>query len=167
MKKTLTALLSAALCVSMPAAASAADMTQDSPAETGTTVLTATKEAAYTVVIPETAEIVFDTEINPIGAVEYREGNLEPDAYVTVTLEEQTPLANRADDTYTIPYEICDAGGTFGSVTYEEQTTAGTQTPLTANITREAWEKAKAGKYTASLTFSIRYTDPHAGTVSP
>ena len=81
-------------------------------------------------VIPETAEIVFDTEVNPIGAIAYMEGNLEPDAYVTVELTAQTLLSNKIDGAYKIDYVISDADGVFTSVVYNEQTVAGTQTPL-------------------------------------
>ncbi len=53
---------------------------------------------------------------------------------MTVTLSEQTPLANKVDDSYTIPYEIRSGEETFEAVTYDESTEPGTKTPLTANI---------------------------------
>lgn len=112
-------------------------------------------------VIPETAEIVFDTEVNPIGAIAYMEGNLEPDAYVTVELTAQTLLSNKIDGSYKIDYVISDADGVFTSVVYNEQIVTGTQTPLTVDITKEEWEEAKSGEYEARLTFTISYTNPH------
>lgn len=162
MKKLLTGMLTAALCVSMATTAFAAEINQDSNDKTGSTTLTTSKAATYTVVIPETAEITFDVEENPIGAITYQSGNLEPDAYVTVELTEQTVLANQVDETYTIDYEIKSGDAAFESIVYDEDTAAGTKTELTANITKEAWENAKAGDYSATLTFTISYTNPHA-----
>ena len=162
MKKMLSSILTAALCLSMAVPVFAQEISQDTEPDTGTTTITASKAATYMVVIPERAEITFDTEVNPIGGIEYKEGNLEPDAYVTVTLSKQTPLAHNVDASYTIPYEIRSGETVFESAVYDESTEAGTKTPLTANISKEAWEAAKSGDYTASLTFTIQYTNPHA-----
>lgn len=162
MKKRLTGILTAALCLSMAVPAFAKEINQDTNPNTGTTTLTTSKSASFVVVIPETAEIAFDTEVNSIGDIEYKEGNLEPDAYVTVTLSEQTLLANSADNRYAIPYEIKSGETVFETVTYNESTEPGTKTPLTANITKEAWEAAKSGDYTARLTFMIEYANPYA-----
>lgn len=136
-------------------------ITQDSDPKEADTTLTTSKGASYIVVIPEQAEISFDREENPIGEIEYVKGNLEPGAYVTVALSKKTPLENKADDQYTIPYEVCLQGEPFEQVVYDELTAAETKTALTVNITKENWEKAKAGDYKASLTFSISYTNPH------
>lgn len=165
MKRLCSMMLAIFLLGSSSMAVSAAEIGQDSDSKTGSTTLTTFKEAAYTVVIPESAEIIFDTEVNPIGNIEYREGNLEPEAYVMVSLTEKTALSNDADKMHEIPYEIHDANGVFGSVTYPEDTAAKTKTPLTANITKKAWEEAKAGNYTAQLTFTISYTNPHVAPV--
>ena len=162
MKKMLSGVLTAALCLSMAVPAFAQEISRDTDPNTGITTLTASKAATYVVVIPEKAEIAFDTEVNSIGGIEYKEGNLEPDAYVTVPLSEQTPLANDVDNSYTLPYEIRSGEEAFEAVTYDESTAPGTKTPLTANITKEAWEASKSGDYTATLTFSIAYTNPHA-----
>lgn len=162
MKKIFAGLLALTLCCSMATTAFAAEINQDSDPKTGSTTLTTSKAATYTIIIPESAEIAFDVEKNPIGEIEYRSGNLEPDAYVTVTLSEKTALANKVDDQYTIDYVISDAEGEFTSVVYDEETVAGTKTALTADITKMAWEDAKAGDYSATLTFAISYTNPHA-----
>lgn len=162
MKKLLTGILTAALFASMATTAFAAEIDQDSEDKTGSTTLTTSKEATYTIVIPESAEIAFDVEENPIGAITYQSGNLEPDAYVTVSLSEKTELTNNADETYTIDYEVKSGDTAFESIIYDEDTNAGTQTELTANITQKAWEEAKAGDYSATLTFAISYTNPHA-----
>lgn len=162
MKKRIALLLALTLSLCMSTTAFAQEINQSSDPKQGQTTLTTEKAATYIVVIPESAKITFDTEENPIGAIEYKEGNLEPDAYVTVTLSEQTALANKEDAQYTIPYQVSKEGEEFKQVVYTEETLAETQTPLTVDITKEAWEKAKAGNYEATLTFEIEYTNPHA-----
>ena len=159
MKKIFAALLTLTLCLSMASTAFAAEIDQDSEPKQGQTTLTTEKAATYVVVIPETAEIKFDVESNPIGDIEYQSGNLEPGAYVTVALTGKTDLANVEDDQYTIPYQISHSGQEFTQVVYTEKTAAGTKTPLTADITKTAWEDAKAGGYEATLTFTISYTN--------
>ena len=131
----------------------------------GNTQLLARKDASYIVVIPKQAEITFDSTSSAIGSIVYKEGNLEPDAYVTVKLKEKTTLTHTVNDSYTIPYLICSEDKTvnFDSITYNENTSTGTETPLTAEITKEAWEAAKAGSYKATLTFGISYNNPHDG----
>ncbi len=167
MKKVLTGVVSGILCLSLAVPAWAATLDQDSdPMEANTTVTTS-EEATFEVVIPEKAEIAFDVEHNPIGAIAYKEGNLEPDTYVTVSLSRQTALENEADSCYTIPYQVQDADGAFESVVYPEDTKPGTQTPLSVYISQEAWEEAKSGDYSATLTFTITYTNPHDGEGKP
>lgn len=167
MKKIFSGLLALTLFLSMATTAFAAEINQDSEDKTGSTTLTTSKAATYTIVIPESAEITFDVEENPIGAIEYQSGNLEPDAYVTVSLSEKTDLTNDVDETYTIDYAIQSGEDAFESVIYDEDTAAGTKTELTANITKEAWEEAKAGNYFATLTFTISYTNPHEAPEEP
>lgn len=135
----------------------------DTKTKTGTMEITTRKDASYTIIIPKTANITFDTVSNPIGSIVYQDGNLEPDAYVTVALKGKTDLKYTVNEKYTIPYKICGTDKTkdFVSVKYEENTEKNTRTPLTAEITKEAWEEAKAGSYKATLTFEISYTNPH------
>lgn len=163
MRRFLTGAASAAaigICLTVPVCAATID--QDSDPKEAITTLTTSREATYTVVIPEQAGILFDKENNSIGSICYQSGNLEPDAYVTVSLSEQTPLENQADTSYTIPYEVRDADGVFKSAVYTEDTENKTETPLVVHISKEAWEKAKSGDYSAKLTFTIEYTNPHA-----
>lgn len=162
MKKLLACVLSAVLFFSMTATAFAADIDQDATSKEANTTLTATKAASYIVVIPESAVIAFDQEVNPIGAIKYVSGNLEVGACVTVSLTDKTPLANDADAQYTIPYEIKCGEEVFDKVVYDENTAADTKTQLTANITKADWEAAKAGNYTATLTFALDYVNTPA-----
>lgn len=161
MKKLAAGILITALCLATAIPSLAAEINQDSDPKEGTTTLTTSKKPTYMVIIPQLANITFDTEVNPIGDIEYRSGNLEPDAYVTVTLEKQAPLVNTVNSEYTIPYEVTCGDEIFQNVIYDEDTAAGTKTPLNVNITSEAWEAAKSGNYTGSLTFVIDYTNPH------
>lgn len=131
----------------------------------GNTQLLARKDASYIVVIPKQTEIPFDSTSSAIGSIVYKEGNLEPDSYVTVKLKAKTNLTHTVNASYTIPYLICSEDKTvnFDIVNYNENTSTGTETPLTAEITKEAWEAAKAGSYKATLTFAISYNNPHDG----
>lgn len=157
MKKLFATLLALTLCCSMATTAFAAEINQDSETKTGNTTITTVKDPTYIVVIPEKAEIQFGVESNPIGDIVYKEGNLEPGAEVTVELKNASTLAHKEDAQYTIEYAVCKDGEAFTSVVYNEQTAAGTKTALTANITKEAWDAAKAGNYEATLTFEISY----------
>lgn len=157
MKKLFATLLALTLCCSMATTAFAAEINQDSETKTGNTTITTVKDPTYIVVIPEKAEIQFGVESNPIGDIVYKEGNLEPGAEVTVELKNASTLAHKENAQYTIEYAVCKDGEAFTSVVYNEQTAAGTKTALTANITKEAWEAAKAGNYEATLTFEISY----------
>lgn len=161
MKKAITAIIAGVMCLSMTVTAFAADtvINQDSADKTGKTTLSTFKPAAYTVVIPESAEIEFDAETTDIGDITYQQGNLEPGASVEVALTEATPLANTKDSQYTIDYTVTCLGEEFDGVVYEEDTYPGTVTPLDVNITNEAWENAKAGDYSALLTFEISYVN--------
>lgn len=158
MKKLIAFCMTGILCFGMAGTVFATEINQNSDPKTADTILTTSKEASYIVVIPETAGITFDTEVNPIGDIEYIGGNLEPDAYVTVGLSSKTPLENTANSDYTIPYEVCSGNEVFEKVVYNEETEANTKIPLNVNITKEAWEKTKAGNYQARLTFSVSYT---------
>lgn len=166
MKKYFAGLLAAVLCISLAATAFASEIRPGSSGK-GNTELTYSQEASYTVVIPEKAEIIFDKEENPIGSIEYQYGNLERDSYVTVTLAGQTPLVCLEDTDCMIDYEIWSENGIFESVCYDEDTPAGTRTDLTASISREEWERAKAGDYAATLTFMISYRNPHEDSSRP
>ena len=157
MKKLFATLLALTLCCSMATTAFAAEINQGSETKTGNTTITTVKDPTYIVVIPENAEIQFGVESNPIGNIVYKGGNLEPGAEVTVELKNASALAHKEDAKYTIAYEICHGGAEFEKVVYGENTVTGTKTALTANITKEAWEAAKAGNYEATLTFEISY----------
>ena len=161
----LTLCVMALLCGTLTARATEENPNLTTEQTEGNTQLLARKDASYIVVIPKQAEIIFDSTSSAIGSIVYKEGNLEPDAYVTVKLKEKTNLAHTVNDSYTIPYLICSEDKTvnFDSVNYNENTSAGTETPLTAEITKEAWEAAKAGSYKATLTFGISYNNPHDG----
>lgn len=166
MKKYFAGLLAAVFCIAMTASAFASEIRPGGSGK-GNTELTYSQVASYTVVIPEKAEIIFDKEESPIGSIEYQYGNLERDSYVTVTLAGQTPLVCQENTDCTIDYEIWNGQGIFESVRYDEDTPAGTRTDLTASISREEWERAKAGNYAATLTFMISYRNPHEDSSQP
>ena len=159
MKKLMMAGIVCALCVSASFPV-LADENEDNSSPNGM-ILSYYQQPDYLVKIPSEATITFDSEINSIGELEYQKGNLEPDAYVTVSLEKQSPLEQEENNT--IPYTLYSGEKVFESVVYDEQTAIGTKTPLAVHITKEAWEAATGGDYTATLTFLISYTNPHEG----
>mgnify|MGYP007076796048 CR=1 FL=1 len=159
MKKLMMAGIACALFTSISFPILAND-NEDNP-NPNETVLNYYQKANYVVYIPQKAAITFDTEVNSIGELKYLEGNLEPDAYVTVSLEKQSPLKDEGVDA--IPYTVYSGEEVFESVVYDGQTAIGTSTPLAVHITKEAWEAAAGGDYAATLTFLISYTNPHEG----
>ncbi|MGN0470352.1 MAG: hypothetical protein ACI4GV_05500 [Acutalibacteraceae bacterium] len=159
MKKATSFIMATLLCAFCAQTAFAANISQDSDSKSANTQLTAFKSATYEVVIPESAIIDFDKEYTEIGNIEYKEGNLEPGAYVTVTLDSKSELKNTKGD-YTIDYSILSGTTEFNSVKYTEDTAPETKTPLQAYISSEYLDAAKAGHYEATLTFYIAYTNP-------
>ena len=159
MKKLMMAGIVCTLCVSASFPV-LADENEDNSSPNGM-ILSYYQQPDYLVKIPSEATITFDSEINSIGELEYQKGNLEPDAYVTVSLEKQSPLKDEGVDA--IPYTVYSGEEVFEKVVYDEQTAIGTKTPLAVHITKEAWEAAPSGDYTATLTFLISYTNPHEG----
>lgn len=161
MKKLLSATLAAALCLSASSAVFAADtQINESTADpkNANTTITASKPATYTVVIPESATAEYDVEDNTIGDIVYASGNLEPNAKVTVELTGASDFTNDKDSNSKIPYSIESNGTVFTAADFPENTADGTKVPLSVKITKSDWAEAKAGQYTATLTFTVTYT---------
>ena len=76
-----------------------------------------------------------------------------------VALDASGTLKNQADTTKTIAYTIKAGEDAFTSARY---TTAGQETPLTIDITQEAWNTAFAGSYSDTVTFTVSYIDTTA-----
>lgn len=159
MKKILTTAITAALCISaISTTAFATEIKQDTSSKTADTVITASKAVTYTVIIPESGQAVYGVEDNPIGDIEFVSGNLEPNSKVTVELTNSSDFVNSKDANEKIPYSIESNGVAFVNTDFSENTEAGTKVPLSVKITNSDWENAKAGNYSATLTFTVSYT---------
>ena len=84
---------------------------------------------------------------------------------VKVTLTTDNKLENKADETKTLAYTIFEGKAdavtdkVFAAAYYQ---TVGDKTDLTINITQEDWNKAYAGVYSDTVTFTISYEDAPA-----
>ena len=68
-------------------------------------------------------------------------------------------LKNVADASKTISYSVNDSKAAFTSAKY---TAAGQETPLTIAIAKDEWNKAAAGSYSDTVTFTVSYVDTTA-----
>lgn len=111
-------------------------------------------DPTYTVTIPANTTVTFNAEDTSFGKIELTKAQLDPGKKVNVTLSASGTLKNKADTTKTLPYQIQSAGQKFTSAAY---TTAGQSTALTIHIAQEDWNKAYAGNYADTVTFTISY----------
>lgn len=111
-------------------------------------------DPTYTVTIPANTTVTFNAEDTSFGKIELTKAQLDPGKKVNVTLSASGTLKNKADTTKTLPYQIQSAGQKFTSAAY---TTAGDSTALTIHIAQEDWNKAYAGNYADTVTFTISY----------
>lgn len=71
-----------------------------------------------------------------------------------VALSASGTLKNAKDNSRTLVYEIRNGNTKFTSASYEK---AGESTALTIHIAQDDWNKAFAGDYTDTVTFTISY----------
>lgn len=159
MKKIFTTAITTVLCISAISVVTfAKEIKQDTNPKTANTVITTSKAVEYTVIIPESGQAVYGVEDNSIGSVEFMSGNLEPNSKVTVELTNSADFVNSKDANEKIPYSVESNGTTFVKTDFYENTVAGAKVPLSVKITNSDWENAKAGNYSATLTFTVSYT---------
>lgn len=118
-----------------------------------TTTLTTTIDSSYTMSIPMNQTISLNTITTEIGAVAVT-GNLKTDEEVAVTIEK---TAFTTENTGTIPYRLLSEGNAVASLTWSEaeaRNDAPKSYPLTVTIDEEQWRQARAGDYTATITFT-------------
>lgn len=149
MKKILSLTLAIIMMATMSVTAFAADETKD-------TTITASIEPTYTVTIPANTAVTFGNTETDFGAIEVSAARLEPNKCIKVSLTTDGELVNAADSTKVIPYVIKAGDAAFTSATY---LAAGEKTELTINITQEDWNKAYAGEYSDTVTFTVSYED--------
>lgn len=160
MKKGTGMFIACLLCLTSSLPLRAAQRTVSDEQDPMTTQVTSVRKADYIVSVPREVTIAYDRERNPLGSITYTYGNLDPDAYVSVTLEEHAPLCSDAGAV--IPYEVYAEDAVFTRVDFAEETAWQTSCPLWLQIEKKDWEAALAGHYSTRLTFQIAYHDPHA-----
>ena len=156
MKKSIAILLTLILTLSLSATAFAAEISQNSDPKTADVEVTTSIEPTYTVTIPSNTKVEFNAETTSFGAVTLNAAQIDPGYAVKVELNTDGTLENQADTSKTIAYTVNDANGAF---TAAEYTTAGESTPLTINITKDAWNAAFAGDYKDIVTFTVSYAE--------
>lgn len=152
MKKIIALALALLMVATMSVTAFAADT------DTKTTDATITTSIAptYTVTIPANTNVAFNATETAFGAIEVSAAQIDPDKCIKVALTTDGKLENAVDNTKVIPYEIKAGDAAFTSATY---LAAGEKTDLTINITQEDWNKAYAGEYSDTVTFTVSYED--------
>ena len=116
--------------------------------------VTAHIDPTYTVTIPANTTVNFNAVDTSFGAIKLTAAQLDPGKSVKVALSASGTLKNAADTNKTLPYKIRNGDAAFTSAAY---TTAGQSTALTIHIAQEEWNKAYAGNYADTVTFTISY----------
>lgn len=124
--------------------------------QTQETTISTNIDPEYTVTIPANTEVTFNETKTSFGAIVVDSAQLAPDKCLKVTLTTDGKMENSADNTKVIPFEIKAGNNVFTSATYFA---AGEKTDLTINITQDDWNKAYAGEYSDTVTFTISYED--------
>lgn len=150
MKKIFALALALLMVATMSVTAFAADT------DTKTATITTSIEPTYTVTIPADTSVTFNATETAFGAIEVSAAQIDPDKCIKVALTTDGKLENAVDNTKVIPYEIKAGDAAFTSATY---LAAGEKTELTINITQEDWNKAYAGEYSDTVTFTVSYED--------
>lgn len=154
MKKLIAALLSLSMLAAMSTTALAAEIDQDDDPQALDAVITTSIAPTYTVTIPADTTVPFNAQQTSFGTIEVASAQIEPNKQIKVSLETDGALINQADNTKTIPYTVNDENGVFSSAVYAK---AGDKTDLTIHITQDDWNKAYAGSYSDTVTFTVSY----------
>ena len=169
MKKLISG-LSALAIMAMPLTAYAANPITETTEQKGEAVITTKINPAYIVTIPTDTAVTFNTENTDFGAVELTKAQLNPGKVVKVTRTTDNKLENKADETKTLAYTIFEGKAeavtdtVFAEAYYQ---TVGDKTDLTVNIKQDDWNKAYAGEYSDTVTFTISYEDAPAAEPVP
>lgn len=143
MKKIIKSMmaLSMAGCMMMPIMAEEKSMT-----------LTASKPSEYVLTVPEKIDITYNTEKTELKGVKVT-GNVKPGSTVNVKATKNALQRTGSDDV--LAYSLMDEEKEFESALWnEDELRAGDkEIPLSVDISKDAWGKAKAGDYTGSIVF--------------
>ena len=157
MKKLIAIALVLMLAFSLSVTAYAGSISQDSTSKSTDVEVKTSIAPTYTVSIPADTTVTFNTLTTSFGSVKLESAQIEPYAFVYVSLNASGTLKNQADTSKTIAYTIQYGGNAF---TGTSLTKAGQSKPLTINITQDAWNAAYAGSYSDTVTFTVSYMKP-------
>ena len=146
--------LSAALSTTAFAAGTSNAITDKSDPKTANVTVTTEIAPTYTVTIPANTTVNFNAVDTSFGNITLTKAQLDPGKKVKVALSASGELENIADTSKTLAYEIQAAGQKFESATYAK---ASDSTALTIHIAQDDWNKAYAGDYADTVTFTISY----------
>lgn len=162
MKKLLTGILTAALCLSMAVPAFATEINQDSDPKEGKTEVTFNVDPAYTVTIPGTVEL---EKVDDAGTVTYEKdltvsaaagARLLEGQTIQVTLASDFELDTSADANYKLPYTVKVGASEDAIKSGDVVATFGTSTTEQTSVLHFAAEDpAYAGDYSDTVTFTI------------
>lgn len=146
MKKLASFAIAFALC-----AACAVPVLAD---ETKATTIKASIPSSYTVVIPAETTIKFnEPETKLEGPLYLSAAQLEPNHYVRISAT-ANELVNQADSNKTIPFTLYEGNDPFTSADFVDKYK---NVQLSVHIKQSDWNKAPAGNYKGSVTFTIDY----------
>ena len=146
MKKLASFAIAFALC-----AACAVPVLAD---ETKATTIKANIPSSYTVVIPAETTIQFNKlETKLEGPLYLSAAQLEPNHYVRISAT-ANELVNQADSNKTIPFTLYEGNDPFTSADFVDKYK---NVQLSVHIKQSDWNKAPAGNYKGSVTFTIDY----------
>ena len=135
-------------------ATSDATITQSSTSKSGSTTVKFNIAPAYTVEIPADTAIDFNTTSKTLTPnLGLSTARLNRDFKVTVTAT-VNPLQNDTDSSKTIPFALYADNSPFRKA---EFTNTNEKVQLSVHIDQSDWNKAPAGSYTGSVTFTIAY----------
>lgn len=153
MKKFTAILLTSALALSISATAFAAEIKSDTEQKSSDVTITANIAPTYTVTIPASTNIDFNTTSTALGRVGLSDARLEKNYAIKVSAQ-TGEFVNTSDLTKTIPYTLNSSEGVFTSAEY---TVEGEGTDLTVDIKADDWNKTPAGSYEATIIFNVEY----------
>lgn len=120
----------------------------------GSTTVGVNVDPSYTVTIPANTKVEFNETDAVYGTIRVETAQLDRDKCIKVTLNSDRKLKDKDDPDKVIPYEILSQENPFTAAYYTE---AGEETPLTIAIKKENWNKAYAGTYADTVTFTVSY----------
>lgn len=135
-------------------ATTSTEITQSSDPKSVRTEVNCKIDPTYTVEIPADTKIGFNTTSTTLTTnLGLSTARLDRGFKVTVTAK-VNPLQNDKDSSQTIPFALYADNSPFSKA---EFTNTNDKVQLSVHIDQSDWNKAPAGNYTGSVTFTIAY----------